>query len=42
MPTSITAAPGFTNALVTRPGLPTAATRMSARRQTSARFGVFE
>ena len=37
MPTSITAAPGFTMSAVISRGLPTAATRMSARRQWSAR-----
>ena len=42
MPTSITVAPGFTKSFVTSPGRPTAATRMSAWRQTSARSGVFE
>ena len=36
-PTSITAAPGFTQSAFTRRGEPTAATRMSARRQTPAR-----
>ena len=42
MPTSITVAPGLTISPVTRRGEPTAATRTSARRQTSARSRVRE
>ena len=42
MPTSITVAPGLTQGAVTRPGRPTAATRMSARAQTSAGLRVRE
>ena len=42
MPTSITVAPGLTQGAVTRPGRPTAVTRMSARAQTSAGFRVRE
>ena len=40
MPTSMTTAPSFTMSGVMKPALPTAATRISARRQTSARFCV--
>ncbi len=42
VPTSITVAPGLTISAVTNPGEPTAATRMSAREQTSARSRVRE
>ncbi len=40
MPTSITVAPGFTQSPFTISGRPTAATRMSARRQTAGRSRV--
>ena len=42
MPTSITVAPGLTKSFVTSPARPTAATRMSAWRQTAGRSGVRE
>ena len=42
MPTSITVAPGFMKSRVIIPGLPIAATRISASRQTPARSRVFE
>ena len=42
MPTSITAAPGFTISAVTMRGCPTALTTTSARRTKSARFSVRE
>ena len=41
-PTSMTAAPGLTWSAVMRWAIPAAPTRMSALRQTSARFGVRE
>ncbi len=42
MPTSSTTAPGLTMSALTKRGRPTAATRMSACRQISARLGVAE
>jgi len=42
IPTSMTAAPGLTISAVIRPGLPTAATRMSAARVCAARSSVRE
>ncbi len=42
MPTSMTAAPGLTQSALTISALPTAATRMSASRQTPGRSAVRE
>ncbi len=42
IPTSITAAPGFTNAFVTNPGRPIAATRISASAASLGRSAVRE
>ncbi len=42
VPTSMTVAPGLTNARVTNAGRPMAATRMSAPAATAGKSGVFE
>jgi hypothetical protein len=42
IPTSSTAAPGFTQSAFTRPGTPTAAITISARRTSAARSTVRE